>query len=100
MENTKMAKTAVSLTIDNEILNGIKKYATSENRSLSNFTEVIFKEYLQSMNISNIRHSFDSAKTIGQERQIKSFEETNADLKKNVYLSSSDEKYLKGLQNK
>ena len=95
-----MAKTAVSLTIDNEILNGIKNCATSENRSLSNFTEVIFKEYLQSMNSGNIRHSYEAAKRIGQEMQIKSFEETNADLMKNVTLSSSDEKYLKGLQNK
>lgn len=41
-----MAKTAVSLTIDNEILNVIKENAAKENRTLSNFTEVIYKEYL------------------------------------------------------
>ena len=95
-----MAKIAVSLTIDNEILMGIKKYAASENRTLSNMTEVIFKEYLRSMNNSDITHSYDSAKRIGQEMKIKTFEETDADLRKNVTLSSSDEKFLKGLQSK
>ena len=95
-----MAKTAVSLTIDNEILNGIKKNAAMENRSLSNLTEVIFKEYLQSLNSGNIRHSYESAKRIGHEMEIKSFEEINADLRKNVYMNSSDDKFLKGLQKK
>lgn len=95
-----MAKTPVSLTIDQQVLNEIKKSAQMENRSLSNLTEVIFKEYLQSVAEGNVRHSYESAKRIGENMQIKTFEELNTDLDKNVFLSKSDEKYLKSLQDK
>ena len=49
--------------------------------------------------IGDIKHSFDSAKRIGHEMDIKSFEELDLDLRKNVTLNSSDEKNLRDLQN-
>lgn len=48
-----MAKTKISVTIDNEVLAQIKEKAEHDDRSISQFITKVLKDYLETANTKN-----------------------------------------------
>lgn len=49
-ENTKPLKESVSITLDADLLQELRKEALREERSLSQFINIILKKYIKSIN--------------------------------------------------
>lgn len=49
-ENTKPLKESVSITLDADLLQELRKEALKEERSLSQFINIILKKYIKSIN--------------------------------------------------
>lgn len=49
-ENTKPLKESVSITLDADLLQELRKEALREERSLSQFINIVLKKYIKSIN--------------------------------------------------
>lgn len=49
-ENTKPLKESVSITLDADLLQELRKEALKEERSLSQFINIVLKKYIKSIN--------------------------------------------------
>lgn len=94
-----MAKTAMSVTIDDKLIKQLKYLAGEDNRSLSNLAELILKSYVDvRLKESEIAQSYEKAKKIAADMRIASYPEAHAELMKNVSLTEADKQVLKALQ--
>lgn len=94
-----MAKTAMSVTIDDKLIKQLKYLAGEDNRSLSNLTELILKGYVDArLKENEIAQSFEKAKKIAADMRVMSYSETHSELMKNVSLTEADKQVLKALQ--
>lgn len=96
-----MAKTAMSVTLDENLIKQLKYLASEDNRSLSNLAELILKGYVDiRLKENEIAQSYEKAKKIAADMRVATYSETHADLMKNVSLSEADKQILKALQSK
>ena len=80
-------KTAVSITLDSEFVDVLKKLAEEDGRSLSNFTERTLKKALFSqINSGGFDHSAEMAEKIAQSMKVEDYKTTTAALMKNVHF--------------
>jgi hypothetical protein len=96
-----MAKRAISVTLDDNVISNLRLLAIEENRSVSNLTELILKSYMEirSKDMS-VTQSFEKAKNFSNEMQIKSYGEVVENLKNNVTISEKDKEFLEELRKK
>lgn len=52
--NTKPLKTKVSITLDNELVDKIKELAENDDRSFSQYINLVLKEHLNHISEQNI----------------------------------------------
>lgn len=82
-----MAKTAVNLTWDEEMVKSLKLFAQMENRSLSNLTELIVTEYVNRRTKDmHVAQSFNKAQQIAMGTEILPYEQLEQSLMDNVHL--------------
>lgn len=96
-----MAKTVMSVTLDDNLVKQMKYIADADNRSLSNLTELILKSYVGvRLKENEIAQSYERAKKIAANMRITAYPEMYADLMKNVKLSEADKNVLEALNGK
>ncbi len=94
-----MAKSAISVTIDEQLIKQLKLLAGLDNRSLSNLTEIILRGYVDDrLKENEIAQSYEKAKKIAADMRVMSYKEVHANLMENVTLSEADKKVLAVLQ--
>lgn len=83
-----MAKVALSITIDKSIAEKLRLLAKEENRTVSNFSEVIFSRAIEErMSNNHAGQSLAKAKLFAKDFKAANYGETVNVLEKNVSLS-------------
>ena len=86
-----MAKTALSITLDNELIKELKFLAKQEKRTVSNLSEVIFSGYIEERLCKKpIDQSLSKAKDFSKSFQVKNYNEVEKTLEKNVFATDKD----------
>jgi len=90
-----MAKAALSITLDKEIIKTLKFLAREDNRTVSNFSELIFSQYINGrLQKKPLEQSLARAKDFAGSFEVKSFNDVESALKQNVTLSDADKNFL------
>jgi len=90
-----MAKTALSITLDNELIKELKFLAKQEKRTVSNLSEVIFSGYIEERLYKKpVEQSLSKAKDFTKSFQVQNYNEVEKALEKNITLSDIDKDFL------
>ena len=83
-----MGKAAISITLDRDLIDVLKREAKAENRNISNYIEVIINEKLSQRNEEvKLEQSFEKAKQFAKEFAVEDYSSVMAQLSKNTTLT-------------
>lgn len=89
-----MAKTALSITLDNEIIKELKFLAKQEKRTVSNLSEVIFSGYIEEKKQAKIDMSLNNALDFTKSLRVLDYNQTEKVLEKNAFAADQDKGFL------
>jgi len=85
-----MAKTALSITLDKEIIKELKFLAKQEKRTVSNLSEVIFSWYIEEKKQKQVDASARNALDFTKSLKVLNYNQTEKILEKNVSVNEKD----------
>ena len=88
-----MAKQTLSVTLEPQTIENIRKMAAEELRTMSNMIEYIVAEYMLEKRESNsVKHA--RAAVFGEQVAVSNFTDTKEMLKKNIHIDEADAVFL------
>lgn len=88
-----MAKQTLSVTLEPQTIENIRKMAAEELRTMSNMVDYIVAQYMLTKEASNsVKHS--RAAVFGEQVVVSNFVDTHSALKKNIHLDEADAVFL------
>ena len=80
-----MGKTAISITLDSELLEQVKKKAEESDRSLSNFIQIILRESIVNERV-DFTGSFEQALNLEKSFKVVPYSIAESNIVKNIDL--------------
>ncbi len=94
-----MGKAAISITLDSELLDALKKEAKAENRKVSNYIEVIINEKLSQRNEEvKLEQSFEKAQQFVKDFVVEDYNSVMKQLSKNATLTPEGQQILERMK--
>ncbi len=88
-----MAKQTLSVTLESQTIENIRKMAAEELRTVSNMIENIVAQYMISKEASGSeKHA--RATVFGEQVVVSNFADTKSTLKKNIHIDEADDVFL------
>ncbi len=88
-----MAKQSLSVTLEPQTIECIKKMAAEELRTVSNMIDYIVAQYMINKQETNSSKNARAA-VFGEQVDILSYKDAKTALKKNVHVDESDKEFL------
>ena len=94
-----MAKAAMSITIEKDLIDYIKKEAKAENRNVSNYIEVLINNQIaKRLEEKRLEQSFERAQEFTKNIKIDDYNNVLNDLMDNTVLTNYGQDILKKVQ--
>ena len=94
-----MAKAAMSITIEKDLIDYIKKEAKAENRNVSNYIEVLINNQMaKRLEERHLEQSFEKAQEFTKNIKIDDYNNVLNDLMDNTVLTDYGQDILKKVQ--
>ena len=88
-----MAKQTLSVTLEPQTIENIRKMAAEELRTMSNMVDYIVAQYMLTKESANsVKHS--RAAVFGEQVVVSNFADTHSMLKKNIHIDEADTVFL------